>query len=168
MTRDSYEYLRDRIIEHAHQGLDLLKQYRLNFTSHFQSPLQLFCNVHVCDAFVKYGRHDLNSADTIRFCLESLQQAKVGYPIAGPLQKMFCLSMAEYDVPVPDDLVELVGHTSEYDPEDFLDACTRTTYKQPISQIIPNLHYDLGDEFVRDCQEAARKNSMKIDSLLNS
>ena len=154
--------------ENCIRGLDLLKLYRLYFTSQYQSPLQIFSTVHICDISIRFDRESPSTADTIRFCLESLQEAQVGYSIAGPLQQMFCISMAEYHVPVPDDLVEAMGASSEFEPEHLLDACTRPTYKQPLNQILPNLDQNLGVEFVQLCEEAARKNSMKIGSLLNS
>lgn len=153
--------------ENCTRGLDLLKLYRLYFTYQYQSPLQLFSTVHICDSSIRFDRENPSIADTIRFCLESLQEAKVGYSIAGPLQQMFCLSMAEYQIPVPDDLVEAIHASSECEPEHLLDACTRPTYKQPLKQILPNLDKNLGVEFVQLCEEVARKNSMKIDSLLN-
>lgn len=117
------------------------------------SPLQLFCTVHLCDAFVRQHPQDSSTADTIRFCLESLQEAKTGYPLAGPLQQMFRLSMGEYNVSVPKALERLIGNTSRYGLEEFLDACTRVSYQQPFGQILPNLDLSLGEEFVRDCQQ---------------
>lgn len=150
------------------RGLDLLKLYRTHFSYKYQSPLQLFTTVHISDASIRFDRDSPSTADTIRFCLESLQEAKAGYSIAGPLQQMFCNSMAEYQVPIPDDLVEVIHASSECEPENLLDACTRLTYKQPLKQILPNLDQNLGVDFVQLCEEAARKNSMKIDSLLNS
>lgn len=154
------------------RGLDLLQLYRLHFTYQFQSPLQLFSTVHICDTSIRFNRESPSTADstadTVRFCLESLQEAKFGYAIAGPLQQMFCISMAEYQVPIPDDLVEDIRASSECEPEHLLDACTRPTYKQPLKQILPNLDQNLGVDFVQLCEEVARKNSMKIGSLLNS
>lgn len=154
--------------ENCTRGLDLLKLYRLYFTYQYQSPLQLFSTVHICDSSIRFDMENPSIMDTIRFCLESLQEAKVGYSIAGSLQQMFCLSMAEYKIPIPDDLVGAIQVSSECEPEHLLDACTRPTYKQPLKQILPNLDKNLGVEFVQLCEEVARKNSMKIDSLLNS
>lgn len=54
---------------------------------------------------------------------------------------------------LPNDLEQLIGDSSQYGPEDFLDACNRISYQQPISQILPNPQSDLGEEFVRDCQQ---------------
>lgn len=53
---------------------------------------------------------------------------------------------------VPNDLELLIGKSSRYGPEEFLNACTRISYKQPVSQILHNLDSGLGQEFVRDCQ----------------
>lgn len=167
-TQESYSYLKNLMKKNCIRGLDLLKLYRTHFSYKYQSPLQLFTTVHLCDSSIRFDRDSPSTTDTIRFCLESLQEAKVGYSIAGPLQQMFCNSMAEYQVPIPDDLVEAIHASSECEPENLLDACTRPTYKQPLNQILHNLDQNLGVDFVQLCEEAARKNSMKIDSLLNS
>ena len=167
-TLESYTYLKNLMNKDCTRGLDLLKLYRLHFSYQYQSPLQLLSTVHICDTSIRFDRESPSTADTIRFCLESLQEAKVGYSIAGPLQQMFWISMAEYQVPIPDDLIEAIRASSECEPEHLLDACTRPTYKQPLKQILPNLDKNLGVDFVQLCEETARKNSMKIDSLLNS
>lgn len=148
--------------------MDLLKLYRFNFSYQYQSPFQLFSIVHIYDTSIRFDRESQSNADTIRFCLEFLQEAKVGYSLAGPLQQMFCISMAEYQVLIPDDLTKAIHASSEYEPKHLLDACTWPTYKQPLKQIIPNLDKNSSVDFVQLCEEVARKNSMRIDSLLNS
>lgn len=117
------------------------------------TPLQLFCTVHLCDALVRQHTHDPSPVDPIRFCLESLQEAKAGYPLAGPLQQMFRISMGEYNVTVPNDLERLIGDSSRNGPEEFLDACTRISYQQPTSHILLSLDSGVSQEFVRECQQ---------------
>lgn len=167
-TQESYSYLKNLMKKTCVRGLDLLKLYRTHFSYKYQSPLQLFTTFHICDASIRFDRDSPSTTDTIRFCLESLPQAKVGYSLAGPLQQMLYYSMAEYQVPIPDDLPEAIHASSECEPEILLNASTRLTYKQPLKQILPNLDQNLGVDFVQLCQEAARKNSVKMDSLLNS
>ena len=152
--------------------------------------------VHICDVLVRHDSKNPTTPETIRFCFESLQELKTNYPIAGPLQQMFRLSLAENNMPVPDDLESLIGNSSRYGPEDFLNTCTRASYRQPIKQLLPNLDPGLGIEFVQEYQrmeeeglfpvfqasegsQASRKSLshstddgkqglMRIDSLLNS
>lgn len=148
----SYDHLRTLVIRQASEGFALITQHRNLYTSLYQSPLQLFCMVHICDALVRYHSESPSIPETIQFCFESLQEAKVSYPIAGPLQQMFRLSLAEYNVPVPDHLKSLIGDSSQYGPEDFLNTCTRATYRQPIKQLLSNLDPALGIEFVQELQ----------------
>lgn len=178
-----YDYLRGLIIHHAKQGLALLRQYQQMFTFIYQSPLQLFCVVHICDALVRYGAPDESRPDIVRFCIECLQAAEASYPLAGPLQKMFSLAMTEYGMPISDDFERLNVHLSQYGPEEMLEAVTRLTYRVPISQLLPSMRPTLAEEFVRQrqqledeqsdqsrsSQEARKKRNgrIQIGSLLN-
>lgn len=153
------------------------------FSFIYQSPLQLFCIVHICDALVRYSNRDEPTSDIVSFCIESLQAAKSSYPIAGPLQKMFCLALAEYGTPVPDDFERLIAPSSQCGPEEMLEAVTRLSYRIPISQLLPNMRPTLAEDFVHkrhqlegdqsnksQSSENAREISnsrMQIDSLLN-
>jgi len=143
----------------------------------------LFCIVHVCDALVGYDSQGAFTINTARFCLESLEEAKTGYPLAGPLQKMFRLALDEYSITLPNELERLCGPTSKYGPEELLDACTRPSYQQPIVQLLPNLDpglaQDFMDEWQKLCEERPQQNqlvesseptrqySMQINNLLN-
>lgn len=180
----SHLYLQNLLIKHARIGLALLIQYRNAYTFHYQSPIQLFCIVHICDALVKYDTAGVSTPDTVRFCLESLQESKVGFPMAGPLQKMFRLALAGYNIPLADDLERLIGPSSYYGPDELLDACTRPTYQQPIAQLLPNFDPSLAQDFMdawqklydersednkpADVSESDKQKSMQINSLLNN
>lgn len=188
-TQSSYEYLKDLLIRQARDGFALIVQHQHLYTFMYQSPLQLPCFVHLCDVLVQYDRQNPATPDIIRFCFESLEEAKASYSIAGPLQQMFRLSLAEYNVPVPSDLHRLIGHASRYGPEDFLNTCTRASYRQPINQLLPNLDPALGMEFVQESQrieedgfmssqrsqdssqsqsESRKQSLMRIESVLNT
>ena len=154
--RESYEQLVWLVIDHAKTGVELLRQYQNAYSNFYLSPLQLFNMVHLCDAVVRYtGQSDLTPI-TVEFCLTSLEEAKIGYPVAGPLQKMFSLSLSEYGIPVPNELERMIGTSAHIGPEELLDACTRSTYKQPITQILPNMETELGQNFVNGWQRMAK------------
>ena len=140
----------------------------------------------MCDAVVRYDGHGDTTPRTVEFCLTSLEEAKVGYPVAGPLQKMFRLSLTEYGVPVPDELEYMMGVSARIGPEELLDACTRSTYKQPVTQFLPNIEAGLGQDFMNEWQRltegtsaglppggesgsgsSGRGERLKIGSLLN-
>ena len=99
---------------------------------------------------------------TVKFCLTSLEEAKVGYPVAGPLQKMFRLSLTEYRIPVSDELERMIGTSARMGPEELLDACTRPTYQQPIAQIMPNMEAGLGQDFMNGWQHMAEDESAEL------
>lgn len=159
-TPNSQFYLRNLMIQHALQGLTLLAQYRDVYSCAYMTPLQLFCIVHLCDALVRLHTQVPTTADIISFCLESLQEAKNSFSLAGPLQQMFRLAMAEYNVSVPNDLERLIGSSSRYGNEEFLNACTRISYQQPMSQILPSLDKGLGQDFVRECQHLDQQQAL--------
>lgn len=170
------------MLQHARRGADLLLLYTTMYTAVYQSPLQLFVVVHICDALVRFDRHHESTPEVIRFCLETLQDARVSYTLAGPLERMFCQAISDYGIALSDDLSELAHSISHYGPEEMLEACTRITYRQPSSQILSNLEPGIAREFSRlqmhmadgDPSEAeaegassGREVSMRIQSLLN-
>lgn len=167
--------------------MELLTQYKDTYTNFYLSPLQLFCLVHLCDAVVQYDGHGDTTPRMVEFCLVSLEEAKVGYPVAGPLQKMFRLSLAEYSIPVPKELERMIGVSARIGPEELLDACVRPTYRQPIAQLLPNMEVGLGQDFMNGWQGIVESRSVEqplgenfgsgsygrgkrlaIDSLLNA
>ena len=161
--------------------MELLRQYKKIYSNCYLSPLQLFCLVHLSDALVRYDGQGEATPRTVEFCLTSLEEAKAGYPIAGPLQKMFRVSLTEYRIRVSDELERSIRVPARMAPEQLLDACTRPTYKQPIAQITHNMEADLGQGFMDGLQRLAevpleespdsgsssRGKRMDIPSLLN-
>lgn len=181
--QSSHDCLRNLVIHHSRQALVYLSRYKKMYTFVYQSPLQLFCIVHICDALVRYSPTDDMTSDIVRFCLESLQEAKTSYHIAGHLQKMFRLALARLRTPFPDDLEKLMGSSSRYGPEELLEAVARISYRPPIEQLLPNMEPKLGQDFVREWQKRAdeqliarphlepkedNNKRIEINSLLNS
>ncbi|KAL6718992.1 hypothetical protein ACLMJK_003227 [Lecanora helva] len=185
MDRESYGQLQGLVIQHATAGLQLLLEYRNVHSYFYLSPFQLVYLVQLCDAVLRYDAAGETTPQTIYFCLTALEDAKVGYPVACALEKMFRNSLAEYDIEVPAEVEASVTRSDYLTPEELLDACTRQTYRQPISQILPNVQEDTGREFMqhwrhklsqaRVPEEQARvkaatktdQERLKIDSLLN-
>lgn len=89
----------------------------------------------------------------IEFCLVSLEQAKIGYTVAGPLQKMFHVALSDYDIPISREMERHMGASIRIGPEDLLEACTRSSYRQPIAQLLPNMAPRLGQEFIDGYQQ---------------
>ena len=177
---ESYKQLLWVVVNHAKIGMELLTQYKNIYSNSYLSPLQLFCLVHLSDALVRYDGHGDGTPRTVEFCLTSLEEAKAGYPVAGPLQKMFYVSLTEYRIGVSDELQRMIRVPASMAPEQLLDACTRPTYKQPIAQITQTMEADLGQDFMDRLQRLAevpleerpssgsnREKKMDIRSLLN-
>ena len=150
------------VVYHAKVGVELLIQYKSIYTNFYLSPLQLFCLVNLCDTLVRYDGQVDTTSRTVNFCLTSLEEAKVGYPVAGPLQKMFRFSLTEYNVPVSDELERMIGVSARLGPEELLDACTRPTYKQPLAQLILNMEADLGQNFIKGWQRIIESRSPEL------
>lgn len=124
------------------------------YSTFYQSPLQLFCLVHICDAIVSYAGCHEDTAEVVRFCLEALEDARFGYPVAGALQRMFANMLLDHKITIPRDLQDMIGPPHLYQLEDLLSACARTSYRPPISQLLPNFGPNLAQDFVLDWQQA--------------
>ena len=82
------------------------------------------------------GRSSKDGPEAIQFCMELLMESRIGFPVAGPLQEMLRRSAIEYAILLPRNLTELmlspVPPQRVYGMDDFLGACTRPTYIQPV------------------------------------
>lgn len=170
-------------LQHARCGADLLLQYSRMYSAVYQSPVQLFFVAHICDTLIRCDSDSESTPEVARFCLETLQDARISYALAGPLQRMFCLAIVEYGVALSDDLTQLAKSISQFGPEDMLEACTRITYQQPSKQILSNLNPGIARDFSHirkhtpdghppeaegDDASSGKQLRMQIKSLLNS
>lgn len=163
-------------MQHAKLGVELLLRYQRIYSTHFVTPLQLFCLVHLCDALIHYDGAGGTTGQAIRFCLSSLEEAKTGYPVAGPLQKMFRDALKEYQIPFSWEHERMMSSTLRLGPEELMKVCTRPTYRQPFSQLLPNMEQDLSQQFVKECQSfgdrqrspKGTQKCMDIGAVLNS
>lgn len=130
------------IWEHAQDGLDLLDQrYRPQYTFRYQPVLQMLAALQLTDVVARFfpggaegGSKD--GAEAVQLGMELLMQSRVGFPVAGPLQEMLRKSADECAVQLPRNLRELMLSPTMpqrvYGIDDFIDACTRPTYVQPV------------------------------------
>ncbi|KAL2061541.1 hypothetical protein VTL71DRAFT_6918 [Oculimacula yallundae] len=130
------------IWEHAQEGLMLLdKHYQPHYTFRFQPVLQMLASLQLIDIVVRFfpdgaGRGSKDGVEAVQLGLELLMQSRVGFPVAGPLQEMLRRSAEECGMPPPRNLKELMRSPTlsqkSYGMDDFLGACTRPTYVQPV------------------------------------
>ncbi|KAI9742923.1 MAG: hypothetical protein M1818_003652 [Claussenomyces sp. TS43310] len=140
------ETVEDVIWKHAQEGLFLLDQhYRTQYTCRYQPVVQMFAALHLCDVIARSfsGKNDTNTKDgpeAIIFGLECLLQSHAGFHIAGPLQELLRRSAIEYSIRLTPDINDVMalpgpGQRAVYELDDFIDACTRASYIQPIFDI---------------------------------
>lgn len=158
------------IVEHAQLAFDCLVRYYETYNNH-QSPIQLFCIVHVCDALIKYNSGQGAKAEVVDFALRSLEEAQVEYPIANILRDIFRQFVAECRLTLPPRLRRKLDETSPYHPHDIRNALTRSTYQQPIAQMVLVMDASLGRDFaerlIKRPSWQDKSASMQIGSLLN-
>ncbi len=186
------------IWNHAQTGLLLLdRYYRTHFTCRYQPVLQMFAVLHLCHVVARFfpGRIDAESKDgpaAVQFGIEVLMQSRAGFPVAGTLQELLRRTANEYSVRLSSNTNDPMGASHYPGPifrtDDFIDACTRPSYMQPISEIHAKFHSNFsidwvaeslyfgfkeslfGDRSLRisDSEERAAQNLMQISNLLNT
>lgn len=127
--------------------------YRKSYSNRYQTPLQGFCLVHLCDTLIRCRQSDSDTQDIIAFCLEMLHEALPGFAFVGPLQAMFCQTVLEQRLLLPKDVNKLMGNRTQYGPEEFLDVCERVTYSQPVDLLIARLDDTIADRWEREWQD---------------
>ncbi|KAJ9635972.1 hypothetical protein H2199_008327 [Coniosporium tulheliwenetii] len=138
------QHIRSIAIQSAQAGLQILERYQRIFSNRYQTPLQAFCLVHLCDTLI---RQRVNAQEAIQFCLEMLHEALAGFLFIGPLQSMFCQTVKEYGLALPDNHEELRNGRMSYSTEELLDTCERITYVQPVGILVQRIDPSISEEF---------------------
>lgn len=183
-------HIRTLTVEYAWQGFELQRRYRRLYTCRYQDSLQNFSLLHFSDALFRFAPSEVDGKEIVRFCLEVLKEAadgRGGFAVCGPMQEMLRRCAVECEVPMPENLGELMGQ-EHYGPDQLLDACTRLSYTQPIDQIVSNLDEEVAQTFAEEwrkfvegpgddesqsseatriSEKSAGEKIMKIGSLLN-
>lgn len=165
IDKKSEDYLTHTILHHAQIAFKILVRYCERFEPYHQSPIQLFCLVHICDALVRYNSNDGATSEVIEFALQTLEEASIGYPMAKILRDSFRQVVFERHLDLPDKIAQELDQESPYLPHDIQNAFTRSTYRQPITQLLLVLDDSLGRDFVSLLQERHEPNSdaMQLD-----
>lgn len=128
---------------YAQEGLMLLdKYYRAQYTFRYQPVLQMLAALQLVDVVARFfpggaagGSKD--GPEAIQFGMELLMESRMGFPVAGPLQEMLKRSANECAIRLPRNITELMLSQmpqEDYRIDDFIGACGRCTYVQPIFQ----------------------------------
>ncbi|KAH7379045.1 hypothetical protein BKA64DRAFT_631850 [Cadophora sp. MPI-SDFR-AT-0126] len=136
--------VKETIWSHAQQGLFLLDEhYRTQYTCRYQPVLQMFAVLHLTDIIARFFPGGMEGGgkdgfEAVQFGMEVLTQSRVGFPIASTLQEMLRRTSNECSIRLswnPTEFMAIPRPPKVYRMDDFLDACTRPTYTQPIDQI---------------------------------
>ena len=181
-TDSTHDAIQRLLVKHAEEGLALLICFCQAYGAMYLHPILLFCLVHICDAIITHDRASISIPQTIRFCIETLEEAKAGYPLARSLQEMFATAVTDCNLQLPPDLQGCIAEPTMYQLDKLLNAITRPTYQAPISLLLPNLSPGLAQDFMDRWEQASvmvdgdsraevesdqPQRSMQISSLLN-
>ena len=189
----------DEVIwKHAQTGIFLLDQhYRTQYTCRYQPVLQMFSLLHLCDVIARFFPRKVDSvtkdgSEAVRFGLEVLMQSRQGFPIAGAFQELLRRTAIECSVQLPKNLTDLMKPARPPMPifrvDDLIDACTRHSYIQPVTEILTLLDQNFRSDWIvqspyhgfkdaasgamslrrSDTEERAAQNLMHISNLLNT
>ena len=167
------------VLFHARTGVDILQHAHRLYSSRYQLPLVTFCSLHFSDALVRHSPDDPPAWQTIQFCLESMQQTRIGFAICGPLQELFLQTSIKCNVELPLQFEKLMEPRKHFGVDDILDACTRLEYTQPLDVVLHHIDPAVAQEWPFHWQhlilnpggKARRASSserfLQINSLLN-
>ena len=168
----------------------MLKVYKSTYTCRYEQPLQAYALLHICDALIRFDPSPVEErTDIVRLGLQILNEAadgRGGYSVCGPLQEAFRQAAIDCNVPLPDEIEDLMQFVPTSENSDaIINATTRLSYTQPIHQAIRCMSPEFGDDFAEEWRKFAEsdggrasqdsKNTrdsndmdvMKIDSILS-
>ncbi|MCJ1468122.1 hypothetical protein MMC07_006750 [Pseudocyphellaria aurata] len=167
------------VLFHARTGVDILQHAHRLYSSRYQLPLVTFCSLHISDTLIRHAPDDPPASQTVQFCLETMQQSRLGFGICGPLQELFLRTAMKCNVDIRVDIDELMKPRQHFGVDDILDACTRLDYTLPIGQALHHIDPGVAQDWPYQWQrlilnpvEQARRPSLsekflQITSLLN-
>jgi hypothetical protein len=133
-----------KIWAHAQQGLALLDQhYRKHWNCQYQPVLQMFAVLHLADVIARFfpkcaAYGSKSGPEAIESAIQVLAQSP-GLPVAHLLQEMLRKTARDCAIQVPRNVTSIIflptRNKQSYHLGDFINACTRPTYLQPVSEI---------------------------------
>ncbi|MCJ1379996.1 hypothetical protein MMC17_003099 [Xylographa soralifera] len=188
--KEAFEHVRSLILGFAWTGLAMLKTYKEVYTCRYEQPLQAYALLHICDALIRFDPSPpAERTEVVRIGLQILKEAadgRGGYGVCGPLQEAFRKAAVECNIPLPEEIDDLMKFNPKTEnPDAIINATTRLSYTQPVFQAVRCMNETFGDEFAEEWRkfvegDAFRRRSesddtrdshdsdvMKIDSILS-
>ncbi|KAI9651387.1 hypothetical protein NHQ30_001429 [Ciborinia camelliae] len=134
--------------QHAQEGLSLIDdRYRFQYTCRYQPVSQIFAILYLTEVLVQsfpeadreFGRDGMTS---IKLTTDILTESRSGFFVAGVLMTMFQETIRKTVVPLPNELNDLFhrrSRTPTFFLDDALNACSNSTYAQPVEAIVKRL-----------------------------
>jgi hypothetical protein len=153
----SVEY---QIFIETQQAIFLLDQhYRTQYTCRYQSVFQMFVIASLCDTVARFFavKQDMTTKDgpeAVAFGIEALMESSIGFPVAGIFQELLRREAIECSIQLPKSLEHLmaprVSAFEVYTLNDFIDACSRPSYRQPVFSILQKFDADFASNWITE------------------
>ena len=120
------------------------EHYQSAHAGQYQPTLQLFAALHLIDVLARFFPHASGQSkelgvDAIRFGCRMLIQSRDKYPVAAPFHDMLQRTANECGISLLQDtdkpMTADLRSVNIYREDDLIDACTRHTYVQPVTEI---------------------------------
>ncbi|MCJ1389446.1 hypothetical protein MMC18_002303 [Xylographa bjoerkii] len=190
LPREAMEHVRSLVLGFAWTGFAMLKTYQEVYTCRYEQPLQAYALLHICDALIRFDPSPpAERTEVVRIGLQILREAadgRGGYSVCPPLQEAFRMAAVECNIPLPEEINELIEFDSiKENPDAIINATTRLSYTQPVFQAVRCMSQTFGDDFAEewrkfvegdtsrgisesdDTRDTSDADVMKIDSILS-
>lgn len=146
--------LRELVVSHAWKAIEMLKILHNLYTARYLMPMLSFSVAQIADALVVHVprmprmQGSLHSAhDAVEFCVQLLGEARNGFPLCGPLQKLLIERAVENRFQLSHRVEEVERSLKHIDMGSRIDACSRLHYSQPLELMKSRIDPAIADDW---------------------
>jgi len=136
-------------------------RYRSLNNCRFQTAPQMFCMLRLCDVMIRFCSEQ-ESIDVIRFGIQVLNESRSSFPVAALLLFLFYREVVECKIQLPSDVDDLANKsyqtTASFWLDDALDACSRPSYTQPVTEILTRFSPSFAEEWTLEWERGGYGN----------
>jgi hypothetical protein len=184
--------------QHAQHGLFLLEEYYHSLDiCRYQPIVQMFAILQLTDVIARFfpdvtHNYGKDGPAAVRLAIDVLVKSSSGFPVARTFLELIRRTAKDVNIPLLNDLEEPIRRSypskSRFLLDDIIDACTRTTYMQPIQSVQMRFSPTISSDWVSTCtafgirqpgpdtaclrqpsaEEQGAQNLMRIRNLLNT
>lgn len=154
---------------HVQEGFGFLgNQYKSQFPLRCQSVLQMFSLIHFADVIARFFPGGMEGYSTdgpqaIKMSIDILEESIHSAPVAAIMQEMLrrtakscSIRLSAVETPMGG---AQHGVQRRYILDDFIKACTRPTFTQPLAQIAQRYAASFSDDWLAHSDAAASSNT---------